>query len=174
MQSVGTKYPFHDTAEIMGRWEDVMKRFQVDHQPGMQERHLISFISQYELWISREVVPLYTLHRDQKKGSDLLETEGFYDATHAYGLPSTIIDLDRGSQEQVPYRFKTAFGFTDPFIVDGVTKQGGSLSPLKFTLTTSLGNGWIADRKQDFPGSIVLKSHLPAVETHINPSMNSS
>jgi hypothetical protein len=66
-------------------------------------------------------------------------------AAVAYGLPSSIIDLDRSAQLQVPYRVKTAYGFTDPFIVTGVTKQGGSLSPLKCTLTTSLCNRWLYD-----------------------------
>src|SRR6266699_5645148 len=72
----------------------------------------------------------------------MLEPQGFYDAIIAYGLPTSIIDLDRSSQDHVPYRVKTAYSFTEPFLVDGVTKQGGSLSPLKCTLTTS---HWISD-----------------------------
>ena len=97
---------------------------------------------------------------DQKKGFNMLEPEGFYDTVQAYGLPHAIIDLDRSSQQDVPYHIKTAFGFTDTFIVNGVTKQGGSLSPLKCTLTTSMGNQWIADRKLHTPGSISISSHF--------------
>jgi hypothetical protein len=52
----------------------------------------------------------------------MLEPQGFYDAINAYGLPSSIIDLDFSSQENVPYRVKTAYGFTDNFIVNGITK----------------------------------------------------
>ena len=137
----------------------VVPECQVATQPGTQGRDLVSFISQYERWASRERIPLYVLQRDQKKGFDMLEPEGFYDAIQAYGLPLSIIDLDRSSQENVPYRVKTAHGFTDPFIVNGVTKQGGSLSPLKCTLTTSLCNRWLADQRLEFPGSITISSH---------------
>ena len=137
----------------------VIPECQVATQPGTQGRDLISFISQYELWAAREHIPLYVLQRDQKKGFDMLEPQGFYDAVLAYGLPHTIIDLDHSAQENVPYRVRTAYGFTDPFIVNGVTKQGGSLSPLKCTLTTSLCNRWITDRISDFSGSISIMSH---------------
>jgi len=119
-------------------------------------------VTKLVIWAAREHVPLqvYVLHRDQRKGFDMLEPAGFYDAIRAYGLPQAIIDLDYSSQEDVPYRIKTAYGFTtDPFTVNGVTKQGGSLSPLKCTLTTSLCNRWIADRKIEFPGSISISSH---------------
>ena len=97
---------------------------QVATQPGVQGRDLISYISQVECWASREGIPLFILQRDQRKGFDLLEPQGFYDALNAYGLPPSIIDLDRSSQHLVPYRVKTAYGFTDPFLVSGVTKQG--------------------------------------------------
>ena len=89
----------------------------------------------------------------------MLEPQGFYDAVQAC-LPNLIIDLNKSSQDNVPYHIKTAYGFTDPFIVNGVIKQGGSLSPLKCTLTTSMCNHWIADHKMDFPGSISVTSHF--------------
>ncbi|KAG5640149.1 hypothetical protein DXG03_000910, partial [Asterophora parasitica] len=82
---------------------------------------------------------------DQKKGFNMLEPDRFYDALQAYGLPTSIIDLDCSSQHEVLYCVKTAYGFTDPFMVSGVMKQGGSLSSLKCTLTTSLGSHWVAD-----------------------------
>ncbi|KAF5310189.1 hypothetical protein D9619_010594 [Psilocybe cf. subviscida] len=118
---------------------------QIATQPGTQGRDLVSFIAQFEKWASRTNTPLLMFQRDQKKGFDMLEPVGFYDALLALGLPMSIADLDRSSQEDVPYRVKTAYGFTDPFIVNGVTKQGGSLSPLKCTLTISLGTRWISD-----------------------------
>ena len=148
----------------------IIPECQVATQPGTQGRDLISFISQYELWATREHVPLYVLQRDQKKGFDMLEPQGFYDAILAYGLPQSIIDLDHSAQENVPYRIKTAYGFTDTFIVNGVTKQGGSLSPLKCTLTTSLCNRWIADRCMDFTGSISIMSHSARTSRGHTPS----
>jgi hypothetical protein len=123
----------------------IIPECQIATQPGVQSHDLISYISQIECWASREKVPLFILQRDQRKGFDLLEPQGFYDALSAYGLPPSIIDLDRSSQQEVPYRLKNAYGFTDPFTVSGVTKQGGSLSPLKCTLTTSLCSCWIFD-----------------------------
>lgn len=88
----------------------------------------------------------------------MLEPDGFYDAVQAYGLPLAIINLNRSSQEDVPYCIKLAFGFTNTFIVNGVTKQGGSLSPLQCTLTTSMGNQWIADQKH----------HMISISSHFN------
>ncbi|KAF8164191.1 hypothetical protein BJ912DRAFT_823476, partial [Pholiota molesta] len=58
--------------------------------------------SQLERWAERENVPLYLLQRDQKKGFDMLEPQGFYDAIKAYGLPSSIGDLDFSSQQDIP------------------------------------------------------------------------
>ncbi|KAF5379464.1 hypothetical protein D9615_006597 [Tricholomella constricta] len=153
---------------------------QIATQPGVQGRDLISFISQIQKHADRTRTPLYILQRDQKKGFDMLQPEGFYDAITAYGLPPSIIDLDRSSQEQVPYRVKTAYGFTEPFLVDGVTKQGGSLSPLKCTLTTSLGNRWLSDLQHDQPGEIHIKSinharldvpHVPSEASNLRVSM---
>lgn len=103
-------------------------------------------------------LPLFVLQCDQQKGFDMLEPQGFYDAIQAYHLPESIIALDRSAQSRVPYQVKTAYWFTDMFIVDGVTKQGGSLSLLKCTLTTSLLTHWIND----------LSSHNSAllIQTH--------
>jgi len=93
----------------------------------------------------------------------MLEPQGFYDAIAAYGLPSSIIDLDRSAQDSVPYCVKTAYGFTDPFIVNGVTKQGGSLSPLKCTLTTSLCNRWLLDLEDQ--GALTIQTHMSRIRT---------
>jgi hypothetical protein len=72
---------------------------------------------------------------------------------HAYGLPEQLIQLDISAQTDVPYSFKTAHGLTDPLIISGVTKQGGPLSPLKSTLTTSLGHHWLNDLALSEPGA---------------------
>ncbi|PFH45728.1 hypothetical protein AMATHDRAFT_51507 [Amanita thiersii Skay4041] len=53
------------------------------------------------------------------------------------------MNLDISAQLNVPYNMKTAYGYTPTFVITGVTKQGGPLSPLKSTLTTSLGNLWL-------------------------------
>ncbi|KAF9028044.1 hypothetical protein BDZ89DRAFT_1066395, partial [Hymenopellis radicata] len=110
------------------------------------------------------------LRRDQAKGFDRLEPEGFYDAIQAYGLPASIVDFDRSAQADVPYRVKTFYGFTSRFVVSGVTKQGGPLSPLKCTLTSSLGNHWLADTLRESADIVTVRTvqntlrapHLPA------------
>lgn len=137
----------------------IIPNCQVATQPGVQGRDLISFIGQCQNWASRERLPLFILQRDQKKGFDMLEPQGFYDALAAYSLPSAIADLDRSAQSNVPYRVKTAYGFTSFFPVHGVTKQGGSLSPLKCTLTTSLCNRWLQDSQQRTPGQLLIQTH---------------
>ncbi|GBE80306.1 hypothetical protein SCP_0300210 [Sparassis crispa] len=118
---------------------------QVATQPGIQGRDLTSFLAQLEAWLNRMHTPLYILCRDQQKGFDHLEPQGFYDAVTAYGLPITLIQFDISAQSDVPYQVKTAHGFTEPLIISDVTKQGGPISPMKSTLMTSLGNHWLKD-----------------------------
>ncbi|KAH6902105.1 hypothetical protein BKA70DRAFT_1113294 [Coprinopsis sp. MPI-PUGE-AT-0042] len=100
----------------------------------------------------------------------MLEPQGFYDAINAYGLPSTIIDLDRSAQSNVPYSIKTAYGLSPSFIVNDVTKQGGPLSPLKCSLTTSLANRWLYDLSSSLPGSFRLSSHNSRLNLFHTPS----
>ena len=146
----------------------VIPEGQIATQLGVQAHDLLSFFSQLEAWSNRHHVPLCALRRDQMKGFDRLEPEGFYDAVQAYGLLDTIINFDLSAQTDVPYQVKTAFGLTDTFSVSGVTKQGGPLSPLKSTLTTSLGNRWAYDCARDDPGALWIRSchhhdpHLPS------------
>lgn len=68
-------------------------------------------------------------------------------------------ELDVSAQTDVPYSFKTAYSLTDPLIVSGVTNQGGPLSTLKSTLTTSLGHYWLNDLARDNPDALVLSTH---------------
>lgn len=118
---------------------------QVATQQGVQGRDLISFLAQVETWSTRTKTPVYILKRDQQKGFDFLSPTGFHDGVRAYGLPQSIIDLDTSAQTDVPCRVRTAYGDTDPFIITGVTKQGGPLSPFKSAITTSLGHRWISN-----------------------------
>ncbi|KAF5376479.1 hypothetical protein D9615_008627 [Tricholomella constricta] len=143
---------------------------QVATQPGVQHRDLILFLAQVQMWATREHIPLYALQRDQKKGFDMLEPEGFYDALAAYHLPPSISLLDASSQREVPYQVKTAYGLTDAFVVDGVTKQGGSLSPLKCTITTSLLSHWLSDVSTPLEQPLTLTSHQCCVGSPHVPS----
>ncbi|KAF5385006.1 hypothetical protein D9615_001212 [Tricholomella constricta] len=148
----------------------VIPSSQVATQPGVQQRDLISLLAQVHLWSRRENIPLYALQRDQKKGFDMLEPQGFYDAIAVYHLPAAITDLDASAQQQVPYRVKTAYGLTDTFIVDGVTKQGGSMSPLKCTLTTSLLSHWLTDASHNNVNPLILTSHQSCIDRPHVPS----
>ncbi|KAF5373304.1 hypothetical protein D9615_007407 [Tricholomella constricta] len=132
---------------------------QVATQPGVQHRDLLSFLAQLQMWAKREKVPLFAIQRDQKKGFDMLEPEGFYDALAAYHLPSSIALLDASAQREVPYQVKTVYGLTETFVVDGVTKQGGSLSPLKCTITTSLLSHWLSDVSSSLQRPLLVTSH---------------
>ncbi|KAF5370395.1 hypothetical protein D9758_006983 [Tetrapyrgos nigripes] len=131
---------------------------QIASQPGVQGRDLLSFLAHLQTWAVRNKQSLYVLQRDQQKGFDMLEPEGFYDALRAYGLPQSLIDLDISFQSNVPYSILSAYGLTDPFIVNGVTKQGGPLSPLKSCLMTSLGHYWLNDLLRDDPGALVIST----------------
>ncbi|KAF5333796.1 hypothetical protein D9758_015263 [Tetrapyrgos nigripes] len=131
---------------------------QIASQPGVQGRDLLSFLAHLQTWAVRNKQSLYVLQRDQQKGFDMLEPEGFYDALRAYGLPQSLIDLDISFQSNVPYSILSAYGLTDPFIVNGVTKQGGPLSPLKSCLMTSLGHYWLNDLLRNDPGALVIST----------------
>jgi len=131
---------------------------QIATQPGVQARDLVSFIAQLECWADRQQLPLYILRRDQKKGFDRLEPEGFYDAIAAFGLPAEIAAFDRAAQTNVPYKIKTAYGYSRQFMVSGVTKQGGSLSPLKCTLTSAMLSQWLDDSTSLVGDGLIIRS----------------
>src|SRR5260370_42568247 len=63
----------------------------------------------------------------------------------AYGLSPESVKLDNSYQTNILCQIHTTYGDTDPFLINGVTRQGGLLSPFKSMLTTSLGHQWLTD-----------------------------
>lgn len=118
---------------------------QVAAQPGVQTRDLMSYLAGVKCWTTRHKQPVYAIKRDQMKGFDYLSPDGFYDAIKAYGLPHSIIALDKAAQNQVKCFIHTAYGATLPITISGVSKQGGPVSPLKSTFTTSMGHYYLSD-----------------------------
>lgn len=133
---------------------------QVATQQGVQTRDLMSYLSSLTCWANRHKQTVYSIKRDQLKGFDYLSPDGLHDAIRAYGLPHQIIDLDIAAQENVKCSIRTAFGLTDPIIINGVTKQGGPLSSLKSTLTTSLGHRWLDDLALESPETLYVQSEM--------------
>ncbi|KAJ7176388.1 hypothetical protein C8R43DRAFT_1057609 [Mycena crocata] len=109
-------------------------------------------------WLNFNLVQVLACKRDQEKGFDRLSPQGFYDAIEAYGLPLSIIDLDRAAQTDTECYIRTAHGVTEPITITGVTKQGGSLSPVKSTMTTSLGHHYLNDLMASDPDALVVTS----------------
>jgi hypothetical protein len=81
---------------------------QVAAQPGVQTRDLMSYLAGVKCWTTRHKQPVYAIKRDQMKGFDYLSPDGFYDAIKAYGLPHSIITLDKAAQNQVKCFIHTA------------------------------------------------------------------
>ncbi|KAJ7343258.1 hypothetical protein DFH08DRAFT_702295 [Mycena albidolilacea] len=131
---------------------------QVATQQGVQTRDLISYLSSISCWVKRHKVTVYALKRDQMKGFDYLSPQGMYDAVSAYGLPSAIIDLDHAAQTDTKCYIRTAYGTTEPILISGLTKQGGSLSPVKSTLTTSLGHHYLNDLSANNPATLIIST----------------
>ncbi|KAJ7164514.1 hypothetical protein C8R46DRAFT_1177069 [Mycena filopes] len=140
---------------------------QVATQQGVQTRDLMSALASVKCWARRRKQTVYGCVRDQMKGFDYLSPQGMYDAVEAYGLPASISVLDRAAQTETKCYIRTAYGTTDPITISGLTKQGGSLSPLKSTLTTSLGHHYLNDLNSTDPDDLVITSsrhvdcHLP-------------
>lgn len=99
------------------------------------------------------------------KGFDFLSPEGVYDAIRAYGLPESIIALNKSALAANPCIPKTAYGPAERFITDNLTRQGGSISPLVSVLTTSLLHQWVDDSTKHLDGQVKLTTL-----NHRNPS----
>ena len=125
---------------------------QIATQHSVQGRDLMSFLSQLHLWAVQADLPLFVLKWDQQKGFDFLAPEGFYDAVLAYGLPLEIAQLDHSYQMDVQCQICTAYGNTDSFLINGVTRQGGPLSPFKSTLRSLLADWFIQNHGLIFEG----------------------
>jgi hypothetical protein len=131
---------------------------QVAAQPGVQTRDLMSYLAGVKCWATRHKQPVYAIKRDQMKGFDYLSPDGFYDAIRAYGLPSEIIDIDRAAQHEVKCFIQTAYGATIPITISGVSKQGGPISPLKSTFTTSMGHYYLCDELETDKDALIITS----------------
>ncbi len=142
---------------------------QVATQQGVQGHDMTSFLSQLESWSNRTSTPLFILKRDQQKGFDFLSPSGFHDAIQAYGLPQEIISLDESSQSDVNCSIHTTYGDTPPILINGITKQGSSLSTLKLALTTSLGHRWLSEDFGVEIASIKARKHDPHRSSDLQP-----
>ncbi|KIJ89618.1 hypothetical protein K443DRAFT_126728, partial [Laccaria amethystina LaAM-08-1] len=131
---------------------------QVAAQPGVQTRDLMSFLASVKCWATRHKEPVYALKRDQIKGFDYLAPEGFHDAIRSYGLPESIIDIDKAAQKDTKCFIRTAYGVTVPIVVSDVNKQGGPLSPIKSTFMTSLGHYYLNDLMVNDPDALIVSS----------------
>ncbi|KAJ7255014.1 hypothetical protein B0H12DRAFT_1050396 [Mycena haematopus] len=145
----------------------IIPETQVAVQQGVQTRDLMSFLAGIQTWSERHKETVFALKRDQMKGFDYLAPEGFYDAVVAYGLPLSIIELDRAAQAETKCRIRTYYGPTSPITVSGVTKQGGPASPLKAIYTTSLGHRYLDDiASQDVDGLVITTSNALNADPH--------
>ncbi|KAJ7368522.1 hypothetical protein DFH08DRAFT_947426 [Mycena albidolilacea] len=83
---------------------------------------------------------------------------GMYDAVSAYRLPSAIIDLDRATQTNTKCHIRTAYGITEPILMSGLTKQGGSLSSVKLTLIMGLGHHYLNNLLANDPDTLIIST----------------
>jgi hypothetical protein len=120
----------------------------------------MSYLSSITCYANRHKQTIYALQRDQMKGFDYLHPQGFYDAIIAYGLPPEIIKLDKAAQKETKVFIRTAYGNTGPLVINGVTKQGGPMSPMKSTLTTSLGHRYLDDLAGSLPDTQIIRSKV--------------
>jgi len=133
---------------------------QVAMQQGVQTRDVMSYLSAVKSFPNHHKQTVYALQRDQMKGFDYLHPQGFYDAVTAYGFPPEIIKLDRAAQKDTKVFIRTAYGTTSLIVLNGVTKQ--RLSPIKSTMTTSLGHCYLNDLAHNLPDTLIIKSKLEA------------
>jgi hypothetical protein len=119
---------------------NIIPKMQVTTQQGIQTHDVIGYLSSIKCYAERHHQTIYALQCDQMKGFDYLAPLGFYNALKAYGLPDAICDIDKAAQRQTKAFICTTYGITGPIVIDGLKKQGSPLSPIKSTLTTSLGH----------------------------------
>ena len=103
------------------------------------------------------------------KGFDYLAPSGFYDALRAYRFPDAIIDPDKAAQKQTKAYIHTAYGIMSPIIIEGLTKQGGPLSPVKSTLTTSLGHWYLDNMASSDSGALGMSTKAQKANNNHTP-----
>jgi hypothetical protein len=148
---------------------------QVTTQQGVQTHNVMSYLSALKSFANHHKQSVYALQRDQMKGFNYLHPQGFYDTITAYGLPLEIIELDKGVQKDTKVFIRTTYGTTSPIVINGVTKQGGPLSPIKLTMTMSLGHRYLDYLARNSLDTLVIKSkvmtHSSADSIHLPVTM---
>lgn len=91
----------------------------------------------------------YGLKRDQKKGFDYLHANAFDDAVKFFGLPRSIVEMERARAHDVKLSLRIRDEVLEPIVTDGLTKQGDPMSPLKYALSLAMAQWWIADKRKD-------------------------
>ena len=76
----------------------IIPEMQVTTNQGVQMRDIMIFLASVKCYVEWNHQTVYALQCDQMKGFDYLAPQGFYDAIDAYGLPPSIIDLDKAAQ----------------------------------------------------------------------------
>ena len=145
---------------------NILPDTQVAIQQGIQTHDLTSCLSDILTWANCHNTTVYALKHDQMKGFNYLTPKGFYNAISTYGLPDAIIDIDKAAHTNTKVFICTAHGLTEPIIVSSIAKQGGSISPLKFTLTMSLEHCYLNDVANVTPGALTITSSTYA---HCDP-----
>ena len=135
---------------------NVIPETQVAMQQGVQTCDVMSYLVSVKCYTEHHHQMVYALQCDQMKGFDYLAPSGFYDALKAYRFPDAICDLDKAAQKQTKAYIHTAYGVTGPIVIDRLTKQGGPLSPIKSTLTTSLGHRYLDNLASTDPGALIM------------------
>ena len=117
---------------------NVIPKTQVATKQGVQTHNVMSYLSCVKCYAECHHQMIYALQCNQIKGFDYLAPSGFYDTLKAYGFLDVICNLDKAAQMQTKAFIHTAYRITGPIVINGLTKQGGPLSSIKSTLTTSL------------------------------------
>ena len=148
---------------------NIIPEIQVATQQGVQTRDVMSYLSCIKCYAERHHQTIYALQCDQMKGFDYLVPSGFYDALKVYGFLDVICNLAKAAQMQTKAFIHTAYGITGPIVIDSLTKQGRPLSPIKSTLTTSLGHRYLEDIAKNDQGALVMATKAYKAENCHTP-----
>lgn len=129
---------------------------QIATRSKVQTRDVTSFLAQLEAWAKRSGVDIYAAKRDKEKGFDFQHKTGFWDCCRVFHLPAALQQFDEKRLESFECRIRTSFGDTEPLLLDGVNKQGDSMSPFKYVLLAALAYHWV--EHQDSSSTIKIMS----------------